>query len=533
MKRIRDCSTREAEVADALAKVQTLGPRKLREGLDEWNTEHGLLLFRGKVYVPNDPELRKELVAMHHDTPAAGHPGRYKTLELLSRNYWWPSMTKFVNEYVDTCDICQRTKIFPAPPRGPLKPIDPPHAPWESVTTDFIVKLPLCEGYDSIAVAVDRATGQVHAYPTREDNDADDHVRDYIREVFRHHGAPKQLISDRGPVLASKFLKAIYEAIGVKPSLSTAYHPQTDGKTERTNQEIEQYLRAFCSYRQDDWVQWLPIAEFALNSRVHSSTGKAPFELIYGYIPQFQVTLNPTGTVPAAEERLRLLKEAQEDARAALELTAERMKRFYDKGVQKAPQFKVGDKVYLEREKHPKGQPIAKLAPKRDGPYEILEKIGELNYRLKLTKKDQRHPVFHVDRLRPTKTASLVPNREFPEPEPIIVDEEEQYEVEKILDSKVVRKKFKYLVKWKGYPDSENSWEPEENVRDAKKAVAQFHKKHPGAPRPIAAALFLAMNFRPINETFDAPPSNTLRQAKQWEDGVSTRLPGKRPLGGG
>ena len=115
----------------------------------------------------------------------------------------------------------------------------------------------------------------------------------------------------------------------------------------------------------------------------------------------------------------------------------------------------------------------------------------------------------------------------------VIVDEEEQYEVEKILDSKVVRKKFKYLVKWKGYPDSENSWEPEENVKDAKQAVAKFHKEHPGAPRPIAASLFLAMNFRSINENFDTPPSESLRHVGQWENGVSARLPGKRPLGGG
>ena len=293
--------------------------------------------------------------------------------------------------------------------------------------------------------------------------------------------------------------------------MSTAYHPQTDGKTERRNQEIEQFLRAFCTYRQDDWAEWLPIAEFALNSHIHSSTGKAPFELIYGYIPEFQVSLNPTSEVPAAEERLRLLKEAQEDARAALELTAERMKRFYDHGVTKAPQFEPGDRVYLEREKHPKGQPTSKLAPKRDGPYEVLEKIGDLNYRLKLTKRDKRHPVFHVDRLRPAKPASLVPNREFPEPPPIVVDEEEEYEVEEILDSRIYRRKFQYLVKWKGYSETENSWEPVANVENAKRAIANFHKKHPAAPRPIAASLFLAMNFRSINADFDSPPSETLQ----------------------
>ena len=270
----------------------------------------------------------------------------------------------------------------------------------------------------------------------------------------------------------------------------------------------------------DDWADWLPIAEFALNSRVHSSTGKAPFELIYGYVPEFQVSLNPNSKVPAADERLRLLKEAQEDARSALQLTAERMKRFYDYKVGEMPKFDIGDKVYLEREKHPKGQPVEKLAPRRDGPYEVLEKIGEMNYRLKLTKRDKRHPVFHVDRLRMAKAAKVVPNREYPEPPPIVVDEEEEYEVETILDYHIKNRKFEYFVKWKGYPDSDNTWEPLDHVDHAKEAIAEFHKKHPGAPRPIAASLFLAMNFRPINDNFDPPPLETLRRVPNWENGI-------------
>lgn len=262
----------------------------------------------------------------------------------------------------------------------------------------------------------------------------------------------------------------------------------------------------------------MPTAEFALNSRVHSSTGRAPFELIYGYIPEFQVSAKPTG-VPAADDRLRLLREAREDAKAALELTAERMKHFYDHGVSVAPVFKPGDKVYVECERHPKGQPSSKLAPRRDGPYPVLEKLGDLNYRLKLSPKDTRHPVFHVDRLRPAKTASLVPDRTLPEPPPVIIDEEEEYEVEAVLDSRIFRRQFQYLIKWKGYSDAENSWEPVANVANAKQLVEQFHKTHPGAPRPIAASLFLAINFWSINDTFNQPPVGTLQCVPEWENG--------------
>lgn len=242
-------SEKDTEVAKALEKVQELRPKLLTKGLEEWNVEQGLILFRGKVYISSDPELHKELVKQHHNAPAAGHPERAKMLELLSGNYWWPSITKFVNKYVDTCDVCQRTKVFPAKPHGFLQPLEIPNALWESVSTDFIVKLSESEGYDSIIVVVDCHTEQIHCVPTKEASDTDSHVQTYIREVFHHHGTLKQMISDRGSVFTSKFLRTIYETIGVKPTMSTAYHPQTDGKTERMNTEIEQYLRVFCSYR--------------------------------------------------------------------------------------------------------------------------------------------------------------------------------------------------------------------------------------------------------------------------------------------
>ena len=137
------------------------------------------------------------------------------------------------------------------------------------------------------------------------------------------------------------------------------------------------------------------------------------------------------------------------------------MKQFYDHGVLKAPQFAVGDWLYLEREKHSKRQPVAKLAPKCDEPYEVLEKIGELSYRLKLTVRDQRHSVFHVDHLRAAKPAHIVPNREFPEPSLVVIDKEEEYEVEEVLDLQRYRwwKKLQYLVHWKGWGPEHNSWE--------------------------------------------------------------------------
>lgn len=516
LRRIRECSEKDKEVADALKKVQELGPPRLQRDFGDWHAEQGLILYQGRVYVPKDAELCRDLVQIHHDSPAAGHPGRYKTLELLSRNYWWPGMTKFVNEYVDTCEICKCTKIFPAQPQGPLQPNETPEGPWQIVTSDLIVDLPISDGFDSILVTSDRFSKQVHLTPCNKTLTAGDAATLYIRDIFKHHGTPKKIITDRGPQFASKYLRSIYEGIGIKPSMSTAFHPQTDGQTERWNQEVEQYLRAFTNYRQDDWVEHLPLAEFALNSREHSATGKAPFYLVNGYIPEFNVSVNPMSTVPAANDRLKVLADVREDTKSSLDLAAERMKMYYDRHVQEAPIFQIGDKVWLSAENLKIKQPARKLSHKRLGPYEVLQRVGQLDYKLKLPKSVPVHPVFHVSLLSKYST-STIPGRKHPEPPPIEVepDAELEYEVEKILDSRLFRKKLQYLVKWKRYDDSHNDWEPVENVKNSQRLINEFHKRFPQAPKQVSATFFGALNFQPM------PISDTSDKTTNWEHGRS------------
>lgn len=187
------------------------------------------------------------------------------------------------------------------------------------------------------------------------------------------------------------------------------------------------------------------------------------------------------------------------------------MKCFYDHGVSEAPKLKKRDHIYLKRERHLKGQPISRLAPRCDSPYQVLEKIGMLNYRLKLTSKNRHHLVFHVDQLRSAKAATMVPNRDFPEPPPIIINEKAEYKVEKIQNSRVQEKKFEYYVKWKGYPNSKRSWKIVDNVANAKRQVNAFHRKHLRAPRSIATCLFLAINFQSINKNFKPVSCETLK----------------------
>ena len=189
-----------------------------------------------------------------------------------------------------------------------------PEGPAQVVTSNFIVGLPKAtlhgRTYDALHLIADRHSKLVHLIPCDERIDTDGAADNFVREQFRLHGLPRKIISDRGPQFASRLFKAVLRGIGVEGALSTAYHPQTDGQSERWNQEIEAYLRMFCSRRRDDWVKWLPIAEFAFNSHVHSSTGYSPFYLTYGYEPPFHVPAHPT-TVPTADERIaELLKAA-------------------------------------------------------------------------------------------------------------------------------------------------------------------------------------------------------------------------------
>ncbi|PIL26327.1 hypothetical protein GSI_12083 [Ganoderma sinense ZZ0214-1] len=346
----------------------------------------GLLLYRGRVYVPKDDALRAEIVRIHHDLPPAGHPGQAKTVELVTQNYWWPGMVKFIKDYVETCDTCRRGKTSHAKPHGPLQPNEVPDGPGQVVTCDFITGLPDVDGYNALQLIADRHGKIIHLIPCTEEIDVEGTADNFVREWFRLHGLPRKIISDRGPQFSSKLFRAVLK----------------DGQSERWNQEIEAYLRMYCSRHRDDWVKWLPIAEFAFNSHVHSATGYSPFYLMYGFEPQFYIPMLSTA-VPSADERREELRQAREDATSALTLAAERMKEYYDRYVRDAPEFKDGQKVWLDTRNFQVPGVSRKLVDRYAGPYLVKRKVGNLAYELKLPKDLALHPVFHVSLLLPHK----------------------------------------------------------------------------------------------------------------------------------
>jgi hypothetical protein len=276
-------------------------------------------------------------------------------------------------------------------------------------------------------------------------------------------------------------MQETWKKLGVKASLSTAFHPQTDGETERVNQEIEQFFRVFCNFQQDNWPNLLPFAEFTHNVRTHSASAHSPFQIWYGFQPEFIPPIHFTTTLPSVEERLRTIDQIRQEVTAALLVAAEMMKRT---GPSTASQtFLVGQQVWLEGTNVKTTHPKAKLAPRRHGPFTILS-TTPTNSRLRLPNSWRLHPVFHNSLLTPYKeTKEHGPNYTQPPPE-IVGDEDQHYEVETILNARPTpnRRSIQYLVKWVGYPDSENSWIPASQMRHAKELVDEYHQQHPRTP---------------------------------------------------
>jgi len=241
---------KEEPVARAARELQGSSARSMKSV--EWSLSDGLLYFQGKIYVLDTSDLCQRIVALSHDSRLASHSGRWKTLELVSRNYWWPQMSRYVGRYVSTCDMCLWTKSFRRSPTGELHPLPIPSAPWDTISIDLIVELPQSAGHDSIMVVVDSVTKRAHFVSTVTTISAAGATHLFLNHVWKHHSLPRRVVSDRGPQFVVEFTRELYRLLGIKLAATTAYHPQGDGQTEQVNQELEQYLQLFTNQRQDD-----------------------------------------------------------------------------------------------------------------------------------------------------------------------------------------------------------------------------------------------------------------------------------------
>ena len=366
---------------------------------------------------------------------------------------------------------------------------------------DFIVKLPLSDSYDTILTITDTFSKASIFIPCNETINAEQTAKLYATYVLPHYGLPHRIISDRDPRFTSVFSRELCRTLGISQNISTAYHPQTDGQSERTNQRLEQYLRIFIDYHQQNWASLLPLAQYTLNAWPNATTKKAPFELILGHIPNVHQTARPFKS-PSVENRLQQLKQAREEAKEALwRATDMNLPTRFEP-------YQKGDKVWLEGRHLTTTHPSSKLAPRRYGPFPITRVVSRTSYQLKLPPQWKIHDVFHATLLTPYKETALN-GKSYQEPAPDLVDGQPEWEVESILKVRRRRNQLQYLVRWKGFSEAHDSWEPAKDVH-ADELVQEFYKRHPNAIRSISFPITICstiMSTTPLSERIEDAPS--------------------------
>ncbi|KAL0544030.1 hypothetical protein IC582_019141 [Cucumis melo] len=432
----------------------------------------GGMLFERRLCVPSDCAVKTELLSEAHSSPFSIHPGSTKMYQDLKRVYWWRNMKREVAEFVSKCLVCQQVKAQRQKPAGLLQPLSIPEWKWENVSMDFITGLPrTLRGFTVIWVVVDRLTKSAHFVPGKSTYTASKWAQLYMSEIVRLHGVPVSIVSDRDARFTSKFWKGLQTAMGTRLDFSTAFHPQTDGQTERLNQVLEDMLRACALEFPGSWDSHLHLMEFAYNNSYQATIGMAPFEALYGRCCRSPVCWGEVGEQRLmGPELVQSTNEAIQKIRSRMHTAQSRQKSYADVR-RKDLEFEIGDKVFLKVAPM-KGvlrfERRGKLSPRFVGPFEILERIGPVAYRLALPPSlSTVHDVFHVSMLR-----KYVPDpSHVVDYEPLEIDENLSYVEQPVevlaREVKTLRNKEIPLVKvlWRNHRVEEATWEREDDMR--------------------------------------------------------------------
>ena len=439
------------------------------------------------LYVPGVGTLRQECIGWVHAHPFTGHVGQNRTTEILRRDFWWPGLDKDVADYVGGCEMCSRNKPTNLKKAGLLSPLPIPGTPWESVGMDFITHLPKTRsGHTALYVVVDRLTKLVHMAPTTNTATAEETAQLFLDLVFKHHGLPQDIVSDRDVKFTGSFWTSFCEQVGIKLKMSTAYHPQTDGQTERMNRVIVDMIRHYISPTHDDWDEHLTAVEFAINNAYQQSIGTTPFRLTYGQNPLTPVSLRiPKVENPQALNVTQSLQERLQQAKQCLEAAQQRQKAYADSG-RRPEEFKPGDEVLLSteniRSRAKVGTP--KFMPLWIGPFKVVKRVEPTAYELELAPSMRMHDVFHVSLLKRWKAKE---HGYIPIPPTLTLGEQQEFEVQKILGDRIkgkvggrgrgaVKERREFLVSWRGQDYSNNTWEPEQNLKNARQKIEEYYE---------------------------------------------------------
>ncbi|MCO5574636.1 hypothetical protein L7F22_028425 [Adiantum nelumboides] len=386
-----------------------------------------------------------------HAPPYAGHRGIQTTLKAIETYFYWPTMERDIPDYVSKCVVCQKTKFDRGKQPGFLQPLPILDSPWESISMDCIFGLPKSiHGNTGIWTIVDRFSKQAHFIPVKKTIKAHQMETLFISQIFKYHGLPTSIVSDRDPRMTSNFWKGLFENLGTRLNFSSAYHPQMDGQSEIANLTILDLLKSYVMEvdQRSQWEKYLPLVEYAYNNTVHTSTGKAPFEVIEGR-PKSPLLLKVHGKIFAADEYSRDLKESFQKIKEAMSISQQKQKAAANKH-RRALAFKENDWVLLKfpkaRLRHTSGKNptghqkyYAKLAKRYYGPFQILNPINEMAYQLKFPNHWLIHNAFHVSLLKPYKGEP--PSESITKDPPEVEDQEEVLQRESILrhEEKVLR----------------------------------------------------------------------------------------------
>ena len=430
----------------------------------------------GRLFVPK--AVRSKVLQWGHSSRLACHPGVARTESFLRRHFWWPGLHKDVVGFVAACIPCNRAKADHAAPAGLLRPLPLPSRPWSCIALDFITGLPVSRGCSVILTVVDRFSKQVHFVPLKALPSAAETARLLLQHVIRIHGIPSDVVSDRGPQFISKVWRAFCSDLGIKVSLSSGYHPQTNGQCERANQVVESTLRCLCQDRPRTWVAELPWIELAVNSMTSSSTGVSAFEAAFGYQPPLLPSSESAKDAPSVLGGIRRARKVWRRVRAAMGRANRRSSLAANRKRRPAPRYRVGQRVWLRSRDINLPGCNRKLGPRYIGPYPVAAIVNPVSVRLDLPAHMKICPVFHVSNVRPVHSSPLSLPVVSP-PAVRIIDGEPAYTVSRILDVRRRGRGVQYLVEWEGYGPEDRSWIPPSSILDPG-LISDFHSTRPG-----------------------------------------------------